>query len=118
MQKGIFRWAFIAAMVLLFIVPQLFAQSTSSSTSVSGTVNDPSNAVISGATVEIHNPVSGYDRTTRTDSAGAFSFPNVPFNPYHLTVTANGFASFVQDVDVRSSMPVTLKVGLQIAGAS
>ena len=118
MQKRIFRRAFFAAAALFFVAPQLFAQSTSSSTSVSGTVIDPSNAVISGATVEIHNPVSGYDRTTRTDSAGAFSFPNVPFNPYHLTVTATGFAPFVHDVDVRSSVPISLKVGLQIAGAS
>jgi len=118
MQRGIFRLVFVAALVVFQFSPRLFAQSTSSSTSVSGTVADPSKAVVVGATVEIHNPVSGFDRTTRTDSAGDFSFPNVPFNPYHLTVTANGFAAFVQDVDVRSSVPVTLKISLQIAGAA
>ncbi|HYB61937.1 MAG TPA: TonB-dependent receptor [Methylomirabilota bacterium] len=118
MRKGIFRWAFIAAVAVSFIALRLFAESSGSSASISGTVIDPSSAVISGATVEIQNPVSGYNRTTQTDSAGAFSFPNVPFNPYHLTVTANGFASFVQDVDVRSTVPVTLKISLQIAGAT
>ena len=54
----------------------------------------------------IHNVVSGLDRTTKTDSSGNFSFTNVPYNPYHLTVTAPGFASQAQDVDVRSAVPV------------
>jgi hypothetical protein len=117
MQREKFRLTFVVA-VFFFVAPQLFAQSSSNSTSVSGTVIDPSNAVVSGATVEIQNPVSGYVRSTRTDPAGSFNFQNVPFNPYHLTVTSNGFASFVQDVDVRSTVPVTLKIGLQIAGAT
>ena len=36
----------------------------------------------------------------------SFRFTNVPFNPYHLAVTAKGFAGYTQDVDVRSSVPV------------
>ena len=53
---------------------------------VSGTVKDPSGAVIPGATVTIYNPVTGFDRTASTDASGGFTFTNVPFNPYHLTV--------------------------------
>jgi hypothetical protein len=49
--------------------------------SISGTVADPSGGVVVNATVEIHNPVSGYSRSATTDSSGNFSFPNVPFNP-------------------------------------
>ena len=51
----------------------LFAQSGNSGT-INGVVKDPSGAVVTGATVSIHNPVSGYDRTTTTDSSGTFSF--------------------------------------------
>ena len=91
MQRGKFRLAFIAVIALFFVAPQLFAQSTSSSTSISGTVIDPSNAVISGATVEIHNPVSGFDRTTRTDSAGRFQFPERPIQPVPFDGDGNGF---------------------------
>ena len=75
-------------------------------------------AVVPGATVEIHNPVSQFDRSTTTDSAGRFSFPNVPFNPYHLRVTVAGFAAYSQDVDVRSAVPLSLKITLQIAGSA
>ena len=94
------------------------AQSGGSSTSVSGTVLDPSGAVIPGATVEIHNPVSHFDRTTTTDSAGKFAIPNVPFNPYHLTVTRTGFSPQAEDIDVRSVVPLNLNISLQVAGSS
>ena len=88
-------------------------QSVGNATSLSGTVVDATGAIILGATVKIHNPVSGLDRSTQTDTAGQFSFPNVPFNPYHLTVTAKGFSSYTQDVELRSVVPVTLTITLQ-----
>jgi hypothetical protein len=96
----------------------VWAQGTGNSSTISGTVVDPSGAVVAGAAVTIHNPVSGYDRTVQTDGSGDFSFGNVPYNPYHMTVTSQNFAAFSQDVDVRSSVPVTLKIALQLAGAA
>jgi len=76
-------------------------------------VLDATGAIILGATVKIHNAVSGFDRSSETDTNGAFSFPNVPFNPYHLTVTAKGFSSYTQDVELRSNVPVTLTITLR-----
>ena len=93
------------------------AQSTGNSM-VSGTVLDESGAVVVGATVEMRNPVSGFTRTTTTDVRGNFSFPNVPFNPYRLTITKQGFASNAQDVDVRSVVPTNLTVNLKVTGSS
>jgi hypothetical protein len=83
---------------------------------VSGTVKDPSGAVIPGATVIIHNPVSGYERTASTDTSGNFTFTNIPFNPYHLTITNAGFTPHVQDVDLSSAVPVNLNITLDLAG--
>ena len=60
----------------------------SNGNSITGTVVDPSGAAVPLATVEIHNPVSGLDRSTITNETGSFSFANIPFNPYHLSVTA------------------------------
>jgi hypothetical protein len=82
------------------------AQSAGSSTSIGGTVMDPTGAVVPSATVEIRNPVSGFDRSTSTNNSGSFVFPNVPFNPYHLTVTAAGFAPYAEDLEARSTVPV------------
>ncbi len=93
------------------------AQSTGNS-NVTGIVEDPSGAVIPNAKVEIHNPVSEFDRSTTTDSSGRFNIPNVPFNPYHLSVTAKGFAPFAQDIEIRSVVPLNLKIGLQLQSTS
>ena len=107
----------VAIFCLAICVTNGNAQTTGNS-SLSGVVADPSGAVVPGATVEIHNPVSEFSRSTTTDSTGRFSFANVPFNPYHLRVNVTGFAAYSQDVDVRSAVPLALKITLQIAGSS
>ena len=94
------------------------AQSGGSSGSVSGTVLDPDGAVVPNATVQIHNPVSHYDRSTTTDKSGNFSLANVPFNPYHMTVTAAGFGNNSEDVEVRSVVPLSVNVKLQVSGST
>jgi Carboxypeptidase regulatory-like domain/TonB-dependent Receptor Plug Domain len=107
--------AFITVFFFNFVIVQ--AQSIGNSGSINGTVLDSSGAVVPKAQVEIHNPVSGFDRSTASDSSGKFEFTNIPFNPYHLTVKAEGFASYSQDVEPRSSVPVTLSIKLQVAGS-
>jgi len=93
-------------------------QSGGNAGTINGTVLDPSGAVVANANVEIHQAISGYDRTTTTDSDGKFSFTNVPFNPYHMTVAAAGFARYAQDVETRSAVPVNVTVSLTVAGSS
>ena len=78
---------------------------------VRGTVTDPSGAVIPNATVHLTDKVSGFDRTTTTDATGQFAFSNVPFNPYLINVSAKGFASLSQNVEIRSSVGTSLKSG-------
>jgi hypothetical protein len=95
-----------------------YAQSGGSSGSISGTVLDPTGAVVPNATVEIQDPVSHFDRKTTTDKSGSFSLPNVPFNPYHMTVTAEGFAPTARDVEVRSIVPVSVSVSMQVLGST
>jgi hypothetical protein len=84
---------------------------------VSGTVTDPTGAVISGATVTLVNVVSGLSRTAPTDASGAFMFPNIPFNPYRISVSAPGFATLSKSVEIRSVVGINLKLVLQIAAA-
>lgn len=103
--------------VLFLVCVQASAQ-TSTSGMIQGVVTDPTGAVVPGAKVEIHNPVSGYDHTVTTDGAGRFAIPNIPYNPYHLSVSSKGFGPFAQDVDVRSAVPINLTIGLKLTGAT
>ena len=86
--------------------------------SIEGSVKDPSGAAVVKAAVEITNPVSSYSRSVTTGADGSFRFTNVPFNPYHLVVTAAGFSGYTQDVDVRSTVPNTVEISLKIATTS
>jgi hypothetical protein len=96
----------------------LNAAQAGNSAPVHGTVTDPTGAVIPGATVRLTNSVSGLDRTATTDAAGEFEIPNVPFNNYQVAVSASGFASLRQAVEIHSVIATALKLILQIAAAS
>ncbi|MGB6688810.1 MAG: TonB-dependent receptor [Terracidiphilus sp.] len=91
---------------------------TGNAGTVRGTVTDPSGAVIPNAAIHLANNVSGFDRTTTSDATGQFSFSNVPFNPYTMTVTADGFGPLTQNVEIRSAVGTTVKSVLHIAAAS
>lgn len=103
-------WFGIAVAVIgLFVFePVARAQNAGSSTSISGTVTDPTGAVVVNATVTIHNPVSGFERTAATDSSGNFSIDNIPFNPYHMTVTIRTGMSLARRTSARRSELSTL----------
>ncbi|HWZ51019.1 MAG TPA: TonB-dependent receptor [Granulicella sp.] len=96
----------------------LRAQSGSNHGTVLGTVTDPSGAVVARAKVSIINPVSGFTRTALTDEAGHYEFDNVPFDPYHLTVSVPGFNAYATDLDIRSSVPAKTTNTLTVGGNS
>ncbi len=101
-----------------FCASGLFAQAVSNSGTVKGTVSDPSAAVVRGAMVRLENPVSGFTETTATDAAGAFEITNIPYNNYHLTATAEGFQTWTRDLDLRSPIPLELKIDLHLGAAN
>src|ERR1700692_1181776 len=114
-----FRWVSILALSLsiLFCATRSVSQ-TGNSGSIEGTIKDPSGASIANATVEVSNPVSGLKRSAVTGPDGNFRFTNLPFNPYHMVVTADGFESFTRDVDVRSTVPTIAQLSLKIGVAA
>src|SRR5712692_9542452 len=99
----------IAAFVIFSATINTKAQALSAGT-VTGVVVDPNGAVVSNATVTIANPITGYKRATNTEADGSFHFNNVPPNNYQLTVSATGFSAETQSLDVRTSVPINLKV--------
>lgn len=111
------RHVIFFAVFLFASLPALAAQGGNAG-SVQGTVTDPTGAVIPNAAIRLTNDRSGYDRSLTSDAQGEFTFTNVPFNAYHLTVSAGGFASVSRNLDVRSVVGTSLQLKLQISGAS
>jgi hypothetical protein len=81
---------------------------------VQGTVTDPDEAVIPGATVTL-SPASGKAVITQSKSDGTYVVHNVPAGTYSVTVTMPGFASFVKMGEkVNAGQSITLDVKMSI----
>jgi TonB-dependent receptor-like protein/carboxypeptidase family protein len=94
------------------------AQGLGGAGTVQGTVKDPTGGVMQAVEVRISNPVSGFMRTATTDAMGRYVFSNLPPNPYHISVEAQGFQKLERDVDIRTAVPVTVDLMLALAGAT
>ncbi len=112
-MKLVFRFLGVFVSILSLFTAAAFAQQGNSG-SIEGIVKDSSGGLVAGATVEITYAVSGYTRVATTGVDGSFRFTNVPFNGYHMAISANGFAPYIQDVEVRASVPIKLEIGLKI----
>lgn len=90
------RWpsALLACLAVLLLAS--FAMAQVGAGSLSGIVQDPSLAAISGANITLTNLQNGLERTTRTNSAGAFFFAAVPSGDYKLSIRETGFQELVR----------------------
>ena len=59
--------------------------------SVRGTITDSSGGITPGVTVTLRNEATGFTRTSVTNEAGLYSFPEVPIGTYRLDAELSGF---------------------------
>lgn len=87
-------------------------------TSLRGTVTDPSGAVIPGVTVSLVNPSTGTSRSATTGPDGGYEFAEVLPGTYSLGATKSGFAQFERPtLELLVNTPTTLNVVLQVGSA-
>lgn len=75
--------------VILFGASVLFSQTGTST--ITGTVTDPSGGVIAGATVTLTNVATNAERTTKSSDTGGYVFDFIIPATYNVTVEASGF---------------------------
>jgi hypothetical protein len=97
----------------LFTSGRLLAGVTAS---ISGTVADPTGAVVAGATVTATNVDTGVATTLTTNAQGFYSFQSLPLGNYTISVQQRGFRGYAQTglvLDVNSALviDVQLQVG-------
>src|SRR3989440_10973159 len=115
--KFTLRLVLLLAVAVIASAPAL-AQALGSAGTVTGVITDPNGAVVPSASVTISNPITGYTRTVNTEADGTFRFNDVPPNNYHLSISATGFGAAQQDLAVRQSVPISLKIPLTVGGAT
>ena len=117
MEYRRFRW-FLATLLLtaLFAV-QMLGQSIIAG-DLTGTVIDPSGAVVSGATLTIKSTTTDVSQTTTSNSTGAYRFPLLRPGDYKLTVSQKGFKSVSQSVTVAIGQVTTANVKMELGSQS
>src|ERR1700758_1187413 len=112
-MRGIKGCALVVT-VLLAAAATVFGQG--SSTSLQGTVTDPSGSAIAGAKIVLANDESRIERSTETDARGEYRLLALPPGTYRLAVNSKGFSQYVQTglqllVNTPATVNVQLKVG-------
>jgi len=104
-----------ALLLLLTLSAQLFGQTASS---LSGTVTDASQAVLSGATVTAVNDATGVKASTTTNNAGIYNLASLQPGTYKVTVTMTGFQSNTKTDVALLGGPARLNFELAVAGVA
>ena len=94
-----------------------FAQSAPT-TSLSGTVTDPSGSFVPSANLDLTNTGTRWTRHTAADSQGRFQFSLVPPGRYDLEVAAAGFTTVRQQgIHLDADVPATLRLTRSMAAS-
>ena len=86
-------FALTACIALLGAASGMHAQSSNSTGTIAGTVNDVAGKPIPNAAVSVKNESSGPPRTVVADQEGKFSIPGLPAGVYTLEASAPSFAA-------------------------
>jgi Carboxypeptidase regulatory-like domain len=114
--SGLWRASAVCLLALAtsLVSPTSFAQSITSG-DITGTVTDPSGAVLSTASVTLKNAENGTNRTTATSGTGSYRFSLVPLGEYTITISAAGFQTSSKVVVVAVGQTITVDVQLGLA---
>jgi Carboxypeptidase regulatory-like domain/TonB-dependent Receptor Plug Domain len=100
--------------VFSFSTAPAWAQSATTG-ALTGTVTDPTNAVVAGASIVVSNKATGQQRTTTTDASGAYKLSLLSPGDYSVKFSATGFKTeTVDSVTINVTETATLNRKLEI----
>ncbi len=109
----------LALLVVAVMVISCGRLTASVTASISGTVTDPSGAIVPHCAVKATNVETGVSTTQTTNAQGFYSFPSLALGKYSIKVEQTGFKTYFETgvvLDVNSALVVDVK--LQIGQSS
>lgn len=101
--------------LLVFALALQVSVSQTSTSSINGTISDPSGAVIPAAGVTAANEATGVTYRQQTTEAGLYVFNSIPVGSYTLSVEAKGFRSAkVPNRILQVGSPITVNITLEL----
>jgi|CXWL01.1.fsa_nt_gi outer membrane receptor protein involved in Fe transport len=114
----VIKIAVLLAAVFVFAISAI-AQSQAAAADLSGTVTDPSGAVVAGATVTAKGVGTGIVRTATSGAEGGFQFIGLPPGDYEVSAEAKNFKkSVLAGVKLTVGQSANLTIKLEIGEAS
>ena len=108
----------VSFLALWLLLPTLISAQSIVTGAISGTITDPSGAVIVGATLNLKNNATGEMQTTNSHTDGVYQFALLKPGTYSLTVTQQGFKEVSQTVEILLGQTSTSNLKMELgAGA-
>ncbi len=98
MKKSIYC-VLLSIFALALQTTNSFGQATASG-NVQGTVTDSSQAVVTGAQVELSSVSTGAKRSVVTSTSGSYRFDLLPAGHYKVTVSSPSFSTVVESIEL------------------
>ena len=119
-EGKLFARALCGVAILLLLSFSFASAATAQSTStLNGSVTDPSGAAIPNANISITSLATGLERDTTSNAAGLYQFLDVPPGNYKLDASASGFASFaIGSLTLVVNTPSTINIKFQLSGTT
>ncbi len=92
----------------------IVAQTEVVPSSISGTVTDPSGAIVPQAIVQLRQLAGNNTNSVRTDTSGEFKFSGLVPGQYELQITAPGFRRTTQRVEVQPQQMAAVRAKLEV----
>jgi hypothetical protein len=105
-------------MLLCILSTASLVFSQTATTSLRGTVKDPSGALVPGARVTITNGANGQAQATTADASGVYQFPQIPPAKYTIVVSAPGFGSQTKTAELLVNQPATIDFALTVEAST
>ncbi len=113
MKKSLLGWMLVC---ILSAVSPSFGQLAT--TSLRGTIKDPSGALVPGAKITIADKATGRSFSAVADNTGQYVFNQIPPAKYEITVNATGFGNQTKSAELLVNQPATIDFALSVQASS
>src|ERR1700733_173760 len=97
---------------ILSVATSAFAQLAT--TSLRGTIKDPSGALVPGAKVTITDKATSKSFSAVADNTGQYVFNQIPPAKYDITVASTGFGNQTKSAELLVNQPATIDFALSV----
>ena len=105
--------------IILAIVFSAFSFGQAFTSSITGTVTDPTAAAVPSARIELRNMATNDVRNATSQADGTYQFNNLSPGTYEIVVAASGFKSYTQqNLELRAQIASTVNITLEVGGTT